>query len=78
MNEDFATYAQARRQHLFRTAYLLCGELDRAQDLVQTTLVLLLRSWKRAQSADSPEAYDCAGDSRPDLAPDPAPTTPSG
>lgn len=57
MTEDFATYAQARQQHLFRTAYLLCGDRDRAQDLVQSTLVSLLRSWKRAAKAQSPEAY---------------------
>ena len=57
MNDDFASYAQARQQHLFRTAYLLCGDRERAQDLVQTTLVSLLRSWKRASRADNPEAY---------------------
>jgi RNA polymerase sigma-70 factor (sigma-E family) len=57
VSEDFATYAQARQQHLFRTAYLLCGDRDRAQDLVQSALVSLLRSWKRASKADNPEAY---------------------
>ncbi len=57
MDEDFASYAQARQQHLYRTAYLLCGDRDRAQDLVQTTLVALLRSWDRARLADNPDAY---------------------
>ena len=57
MTEDFAEYAQARQQHLFRTAYLLCGDRDRAQDLVQSALVSLLRSWKRVSRADNPEAY---------------------
>jgi len=57
MTEDFASYAQARQQHLFRTAYLLCGDRDRAQDLVQSALLALLRSWKRASKADNPEAY---------------------
>ena len=57
MNDDFASYAQARQQQLFRTAYLLCGDRDRAQDLVQTTLVLLLRSWKRVRDAEHPDAY---------------------
>lgn len=54
---DFEAYAAARQHHLFRTAYLLCGDRDRAQDLVQTTLVALLRSWKKARLADNPDAY---------------------
>jgi RNA polymerase sigma-70 factor (sigma-E family) len=55
--DDFETYAAARQHHLFRTAYLLCGDRDRAQDLVQTTFVALLRSWNRARLAESPDAY---------------------
>jgi RNA polymerase sigma-70 factor (sigma-E family) len=54
---DFEAYAAARQHHLFRTAYLLCGDRDRAQDLVQTTLVALLRSWKKARLAENPDAY---------------------
>jgi len=54
---DFETYAAARQNHLYRTAYLLCGDRDRAQDLVQTTLVALLRSWRRARLAENPDAY---------------------
>lgn len=55
--DDFEAYAAARQHHLFRTAYLLCGDRDRAQDLVQTTFVALLRSWKRARLAENPDAY---------------------
>jgi hypothetical protein len=54
---DFEAHAAARQHHLFRTAYLLCGDRDRAQDLVQSTFVALLRSWKRARLADNPAAY---------------------
>lgn len=54
---NFESYAAARQHHLFRTAYLLCGDRDRAQDLVQTTLVALLRSWKKARLAENPDAY---------------------
>jgi RNA polymerase sigma-70 factor (sigma-E family) len=54
---DFEAYAAARQHHLFRTAYLLCGSRDRAQDLVQSTLVALLRSWKKARLAENPDAY---------------------
>jgi RNA polymerase sigma-70 factor (sigma-E family) len=54
---DFEDYAAARQHSLYRTAYLLCGDRDRAQDLVQTTLVALLRSWKKARLAQNPDAY---------------------
>ncbi|HEU5354735.1 MAG TPA: SigE family RNA polymerase sigma factor [Actinocrinis sp.] len=54
---DFENYAAARQHHLYRTAYLLCGDRDRAQDLVQTTLVALLRSWRKARLAENPDAY---------------------
>jgi RNA polymerase sigma-70 factor (sigma-E family) len=57
VDEDFAEYAHARQQHLYRTAYLLCGDQDRAQDLVQTALVSLLRSWRKARLAENPDAY---------------------
>lgn len=56
-SRDFESYAAARQHHLYRTAYLLCGDRDRAQDLVQTTLVALLRSWHKARLAENPDAY---------------------
>lgn len=55
--DGFAAYAQARQHHLYRTAYLLSGDRDRAQDLVQTTLANLLRSWRKASHAENPDAY---------------------
>jgi RNA polymerase sigma-70 factor (sigma-E family) len=57
MEEDFADFARERQQQLYRTAYLLSGNRDRAQDLVQSTLVALLRSWNRAREAENPDAY---------------------
>ena len=57
MDEDFAAFARERQQQLYRTAYLLCGNRDRAQDVVQSTLVALLKSWHRARDADNPDAY---------------------
>ena len=57
MDEDFATFARDRQQQLYRTAYLLCGNRERAQDLVQSTLVALLRSWSKARIAENPDAY---------------------
>ncbi len=57
MDEDFAAFARDRQQQLYRTAYLLSGNRDRAQDLVQSTLVALLKSWGRVREAENPDAY---------------------
>ena len=55
--EDFTTYAQARQAHMRRLAFLLCGDWHDAQDLAQTALMNLCRSWRRAQRADNVDAY---------------------
>ncbi len=54
---DFAEYVAVRRPRLVRSAVLLgCPEAD-AEDLVQTALARALRSWRKVQRADSPDAY---------------------
>ena len=57
VNTEFASFARERQQRLYRTAYLLCGNPDRAQDLVQSTLVALLRSWAKVRDAENLDAY---------------------
>jgi RNA polymerase sigma-70 factor (sigma-E family) len=57
MDEDFASFARDQQQRMYRTAYLLCGNRERAQDLVQSTLVSLLKSWNRVREAQNPDAY---------------------
>ena len=54
---DFESYVASRRAQLRRTAYLLCGDWDRAEDIVQDTLTRLYVHWRRASSADSVDAY---------------------
>lgn len=54
---DFTEYVRARQDRLFRTAYLLSGDRERAQDLAQSTLARLFRHWKQAQRADNLDAY---------------------
>ncbi|HSN06981.1 MAG TPA: SigE family RNA polymerase sigma factor [Candidatus Angelobacter sp.] len=54
---DFESYVAVRRRHLRRTAYLLCGDWDRAEDLVQDALTRLYVHWRRASRADSVDAY---------------------
>lgn len=55
--DEFLEFATARSAQLFRTAWLLCGDWHLAEDLVQTTLGKLYRSWRRVKSADNPDAY---------------------
>lgn len=54
---DFEQYVAARRTSLRRTAYLLCGDWDRAEDVVQDALARLYVHWRRASRAGSVDAY---------------------
>ena len=54
---DFSEYVAARRPTLVRSAVLLGCDLHEAEDLVQTTLTKVLRSWRRVSRADRPDAY---------------------
>lgn len=53
--EDFEQFVAARSPALLRTAYLLTGTRQDAEDLVQTALVKAVPAWKRV--SDNPEAY---------------------
>lgn len=53
----FSAYVAERRQRLHRTAWALCGDRDRAEDIVQITLSKLYVHWFRAQKAQSVDAY---------------------
>jgi RNA polymerase sigma-70 factor (sigma-E family) len=53
--EGFAEYVTARHAALVRTAYLLTGHAQDAEDLVQTTLVKVVPQWRRI--SDNPEPY---------------------
>ena len=54
---DFSEYVAARRPTLVRSSVLLGCDLYEAEDLVQTTLTKVLRSWRRVSRADRPDAY---------------------
>jgi RNA polymerase sigma-70 factor (sigma-E family) len=56
-DDGFTAYVAGRRAHLFRTAYLLCGDPHRAEDIVQNALAKLYVAWPRASRADSVDAY---------------------
>jgi RNA polymerase sigma-70 factor (sigma-E family) len=56
-DEEFAEFARARQQRMYRQAYLLCGDAEQARDLVQTTLLKLYRAWPRVSKATYVDAY---------------------
>lgn len=56
-DEAFTEYVAARRAHLRRTAYLICGDWHAADDLVQTALTKLYTAWPRVSRRESIEAY---------------------
>jgi len=53
--EGFTEYVTARHAALLRTAYLLTGHAQDAEDLVQCALVKVVPQWRRI--ADNPEPY---------------------
>lgn len=55
--DRFQEFVRARWSHLVRTAYLLTGDAQHAEDLTQTALAKAYRSWRRISRADNPEAY---------------------
>lgn len=54
---EFAAYVNARRGHLRRTAYLICGDWHAADDLVQTALIKLYVAWPRIHTQGAEDAY---------------------
>jgi RNA polymerase sigma-70 factor (sigma-E family) len=53
----FEEFVAARSQSLMRTAYLLVGSHEAAEDLVQSALEKTFPRWPRVRRMDAPEAY---------------------
>ncbi len=53
----FTEFVRARRTHLRRIAYAICGDWHRSDDLVQTALAKLYVAWPRIQRDGREEAY---------------------
>ncbi len=56
-DEDFTAYLRARQSALLRTAYLVTGDRETAQDVLQTALAKLYLSWDKVRDRDSVDAY---------------------
>ncbi|WP_018686676.1 SigE family RNA polymerase sigma factor [Actinokineospora enzanensis] len=55
--QEFAEYFAARRDAVRRTAYMLCGDWHRADDLAQTAFVALHRRWRKIRDRGALDAY---------------------
>lgn len=55
--DDFESFVAGVQSRLQRTAWLLTGNWQEAEDLVQTSLAKAWRHWDRVATADNPEAY---------------------
>jgi RNA polymerase sigma-70 factor (sigma-E family) len=55
--DGFAAFIGLHTRELQRTAWLLCGDWQSAQDLVQSTFVAVWPRWETVSKADSPIAY---------------------
>ncbi len=55
-DREFGEFVDARALVMRRTAYLLCGDWHRAEDIVQTALTKLYVAWSRVRR-DSVDAY---------------------
>lgn len=56
VDADFAAYARARQLRLLRAAYLVCGDLARAEGLVLRALTSLALHWEHERTR-SPDGY---------------------
>ena len=55
--ESFRRYAAENAPRLRRSAFLFCGDWHLAEDLMQTALIKIYRSWSRVQKEDSLTNY---------------------
>jgi len=57
LEQGFAAFVREHTSALLRTAYLLTGNGNAAEELVQDTLVRLYPKWDRVEAAEIPLAY---------------------
>lgn len=54
---EYAEYLKARMSRLHRTAFLLCGDAHRAEDIVQSTAVTLYLKWDKIKYVENVDGY---------------------
>ncbi|GAB1641393.1 SigE family RNA polymerase sigma factor [Krasilnikovia sp. MM14-A1259] len=56
-DKQVTAFVRARYGSLLRTAFLLCGDRGKAEDLVQTTLAKTVAAWPRLHQSDGIDHY---------------------
>ena len=56
-DEEFSAFVATRRARLLYTAYLLTGDWQRAEDVVQTALTKLYIAWPRVMHENNVDAF---------------------
>ncbi|MEV6602141.1 SigE family RNA polymerase sigma factor [Actinoplanes sp. NPDC051346] len=56
-DEEVTAFVRASHGRLLQTAYLLCGDRGKAEDLVQTTLAKTVMAWSRLQRSEGIDHY---------------------
>ena len=56
-DEEFVEFATASLTTLRRTAYLMCGDWQHAEDAVQEALIRVYKSWRRVERREGLLAY---------------------
>jgi RNA polymerase sigma-70 factor (sigma-E family) len=56
VDPEFAAYVRARQHRLLQAAYLVCGDVHLAEELVQAALARLAQRWERLRG-DDPDEY---------------------
>jgi RNA polymerase sigma-70 factor (sigma-E family) len=57
LERSFEEFVLARQASLFRAPFLLTGDRQLAEDLVQSSLERAYQHWRRVAAADNPDAY---------------------
>lgn len=57
LEREYVDYVRASLTWLRRSAYRLCGDAHRGDDLVQQAITKLYVNWRRARAADNTDAY---------------------
>lgn len=56
-DDEYVEFLASRSPRLHRTAYLLCGDRHRAEDIVQATALTLYLKWRKVRAADNLDGY---------------------
>ena len=56
-DREFSAFVAARRPHLRRLAFLVSGDAQVAEDILQIALMKVYLAWPRIRSRDRPESY---------------------